>query len=309
MASTTNFNFVNVFPKFPVQSKPIPLPNLTFPVPGGFCCCYKQHLSNSSSSSITQVQEGRRSIRSSPVSMFSDDLVIHDYCVAAAAGATALFLLWFWGQVAKQGVFDQKLNRKFVHITIGLVFMLFWPLFSSRPEAAILAALIPGVNIIKMLLLGLGVYKDEATVKSMTRFGDHRELLKGPLYYATTITLASIIYWRSSPIPIAAICNMCAGDGMADIIGRRFGKHKLPYNKDKSFMGSIAMVGFGFMACIGYMLYFSAFGLIDESWNLSLQFFIVSLASALVESLPISSDLDDNLTVPLTSFLVGTLLF
>jgi len=25
--------------------------------------------------------------------------------------------------------------------------------------------------------------------------------------------LASIIYWRTSPISIAAICNMCAGDG------------------------------------------------------------------------------------------------
>jgi len=41
-----------------------------------------------------------------------------------------------------------------------------------------------------------------------------RELLKGPLYYAGTITLATSVFWRTSPIGIAAICNLCAGDGM-----------------------------------------------------------------------------------------------
>lgn len=40
-----------------------------------------------------------------------------------------------------------------------------------------------------------------------------RELLKGPLYYATTITIACAIFWRTSPIAIAMICNLCAGDG------------------------------------------------------------------------------------------------
>jgi farnesol kinase len=35
----------------------------------------------------------------------------------------------------------------------------------------------------------------------------------------------------------------------------------------------------------------------------------VSVATAVVESLPISTDLDDNLTVPLTSILVGSIVF
>lgn len=46
--------------------------------------------------------------------------------------------------------------------------------YSPLYTGAILAALTPGVNIIRMLLLGLGILKDEATVKSMSRFGDHR---------------------------------------------------------------------------------------------------------------------------------------
>ncbi|XP_071935680.1 probable phytol kinase 2, chloroplastic [Coffea arabica] len=250
-----------------------------------------------------------RSARAAALPMFSENPVVGDVVAAALTGGIALSMLRFWGEIAKMGVLDQKLNRKLVHVSIGLVFMLCWPMFSSGSRGAVLAALIPGVNIIKVLLLGLGVYEDEATVKSMSRFGDHRELLKGPLYYATTITLACALCWRTSPIAIAAICNLCAGDGLADIMGRRFGSKKLPYNKNKSIVGTFSMVVAGFLASIGYMHYFSTFGYVEESWQMAYRFFVVSLVAALVESHPISTELDDNLTVPLTSVLVGSFVF
>ncbi|KAK9159151.1 hypothetical protein Scep_005725 [Stephania cephalantha] len=263
-----------------------------------------------SASLLRSVKPSRRNLRAAKAAaMLSDDLVVHDFSVCALAGVAALSLLRFWGGVAKRGIFDQTTNRKLVHISVGLVFMLFWPMFSNQGLAAIMAALVPGVNIIRMLLVGSGIWKDEAVVKSMSRHGDYRELLKGPLYYAATITLASAIYWRTSPISIAAICNLCAGDGFADIVGRRYGKQKLPYNRNKSYIGSIAMATAGFIASIWYMHFFSLFGLVHESWGTTLRFLIVSLASALVESLPISSELDDNLTVPLTSILLGSLIF
>ncbi|KAK9280133.1 hypothetical protein L1049_013820 [Liquidambar formosana] len=192
---------------------------------------------------------------------------------------------------------------------MGPAFMVCWPLFSSGCRGAVLASLIPGINIIRMLFVGLGIWKDEAEVKSMSRYGDYRELLKGPLYYASAITSACVIYWRTSPITIAVVCTMCAGDGVADIVGRRFGNQKLPYNKSKSVAGSIAMAIAGFIACIGCMHYFSLFGFIQESWDMVMGFLVVSLATALVESLPISSELDDNLTVPLTAILLGNLVF
>lgn len=57
------------------------------------------------------------------------------------------------------------------------------------------------------------------------------------------------------------------------------------------------------------MYYFSSFGYLEGSSKMVLGFLVVSLASALVESLPLSTEIDDNLTVPLTSFLVGSLVF
>ncbi|KAI3874374.1 hypothetical protein MKX03_025846 [Papaver bracteatum] len=244
----------------------------------------------------------------STMSLFSQNPVLNDITSTVITSGVALFCLQFWGEIAKRRIIkDQILIRKCVHINIGLVFMLMWPIFSFRPQAAYLAALVPGVNIIRMLVLGLGLMKDESMVMSMTRSGDYRELLKGPLYYASTATLACAVYWRTSPIAIAIICNLCAGDGLADIMGRRFGKKKLPHNRNKSYAGSIAMAVAGFLASVGYMHYFSQFGFIKESPSLVLGFLIVSLATTIVESLPISTEIDDNLTVPLTAALVGSL--
>ncbi|KAJ6385457.1 hypothetical protein OIU77_028607 [Salix suchowensis] len=234
--------------------------------------------------------------------------VVSDLCSTVVSAGVIFAFLQLWKETAKHGL-DQKLNRKLVHISIGLVFMLCWPMFSSGNRGALLAAITPGVNIIRMLLIGSGMWKDEATVKSMSRFGDHRELLKGPLYYVLTITGACAVYWRTSPIAIAAICNLCAGDGMADIVGRRFGRQKIPYNKNKSVAGSAAMAISGFVASVGFMHYLAAFGYVQESWEMILGFLVVSLASSFVESLPISTELDDNLTVTLTSILLGNLVF
>ncbi|XP_027931003.1 probable phytol kinase 3, chloroplastic isoform X2 [Vigna unguiculata] len=260
-------------------------------------------LFTSSSSSFFSLTSPPRS------TMLHHDPLVSDLYATAISAAVAFSLLRLWQETAKRGIFDQKLNRKLVHISIGLMFILCWPLFSTENMAPFLAVLIPGVNIIRMLVIGLGIVKDEATVKSMSRFGDYRELLKGPLYYVATISLATIIYWRTSPISIAAICNLCAGDGMADIVGRRFGGEKIPYNKNKSFAGSIAMASAGFLASIAYMWYFSSFGYIEGSWKLVLGFLLVSVGTAFVESLPISTELDDNLTVPLTSILLGSVVF
>ena len=57
------------------------------------------------------------------------------------------------------------------------------------------------------------------------------------------------------------------------------------------------------------MYYFALFGYVQESWEMALRFLIVSIATALVESHPLSTELDDNLTVPLTSVLVGNMVF
>ncbi|CAM0950532.1 unnamed protein product [Alopecurus aequalis] len=242
--------------------------------------------------------------------MSSESPLLRDAGAAVLTGGAAMAVLLFWEQVGNRSLLDQKLCRKLVHISVGLVYFLMWPLFSSDDVyAPFLASLAIALNIVRVTLIGLGIVKDDGVVNSMTRHGDYRELLRGPLYYACAITLTTVIFWRKSPISIAVICNLCAGDGAADITGRRFGNMKLSYNPCKSYAGTITMFFAGFFASILYMCYFHHFGYIEESWTMAAAFGTTSFAAAIVESLPVSMRLDDNLTVPVTSAFVGGLVF
>eukprot|EP00257_Ricinus_communis_P028108 XP_025015522.1 phytol kinase 1, chloroplastic isoform X2 [Ricinus communis] len=81
-----------------------------------------------------------------------------------------------------------------------------------------------------------------------------RELLRGPLYYVLVLIFCALVFWRESPVGVMALAMMCGGDGVADIMGRRFGSAKLPHNHQKSWAGSISMFISGFLISIGYVL-------------------------------------------------------
>lgn len=132
--------------------------------------------------------------------------------------------------------------------------------------------------------------------------------------------------------------------GIADIMGRRFGSLKLPYNQQKSWAGSISMFVFGFLISIGWVLkpffqptsmmvfyllhkefwtwhenfpsfcrmvhYFSALGYFQLDWNRTMQkVAIISLVATVVESLPTAKVVDDNISVPLASMVMAFLSF
>ncbi|VVB13208.1 unnamed protein product [Arabis nemorensis] len=64
---------------------------------------------------------------------------------------------------------------------------------------------------------------------------------------------------------------MCRGDGMADIMGRKFGSEKIPYNPRKSWAGSIFMFIFGFLISIGLLYYYSSLGYLHMNWKTTFQ--------------------------------------
>jgi len=72
-------------------------------------------------------------------------------------------------------------------------------------------------------------------------FGARQELLRGPLFYVLIMTAVTVVFWRESPVGMMVLSLMCGGDGLADIIGRKFGTAKLPFNTSKSWAGSAAM--------------------------------------------------------------------
>ncbi|XP_073125414.1 phytol kinase 1, chloroplastic [Henckelia pumila] len=232
------------------------------------------------------------------------------------AGATALVIAGGYALVStfdnltRRNIIEQNLSRKLVHILSGLLFLASWPIFSTSTVARYFASLVPSMNCLRLVIHGLSLVPDEGLIKSVTREGKPEELLRGPLFYVLVLILCAIVFWRESPIGMVSLAMMCGGDGIADIMGRRFGALKIPYNQQKSWAGSISMFLFGFLVSISILYYFSAFGYIklEGVWTLE-RVALISLVATVVESLPITETVDDNISVPLASMMAAFLVF
>jgi phytol kinase len=160
----------------------------------------------------------------------------------------------------------------------------------------------------QFVLVGLGIIKDEAAVQAMSRTGDRREILKGPLFYGIVFVVVTIIYWLDNPIGITALMLMCGGDGLADVMGRRWGKRKLPWTKQKSWVGSLGMFLGGWIFAFGIIAVFIQTNIFSDSLSDYLMpITLISLVGTLIESLPIKDI--DNITVTIAAILLGHLIF
>ena len=211
---------------------------------------------------------------------------------------------------AHRGWIESHLSRKLIHILTGPLFVLCWLLFPS-PDLWYyrwLAALVPLLFTVQFALIGLGIVKDEASVKAMSRHGDRREILRGPLYYGIIFVAMTLVFWKDSPIGMVAVMLMCGGDGLADILGRGLRSPKLPWNKEKSVAGSLGMLLGGWVLTAFILFIFVLKGVFAGPFTgYLLPITYLSVLAMLVESLPFKDV--DNITVTLAAVALGYLLF
>lgn len=222
--------------------------------------------------------------------------------------AIALIWLRINDFFAHKGWISSALSRKIIHVGTGPIFVLCWLLFNDAPSAPCLAAIVPLGITLQFALVGLGVMRDPSTVESLSRSGDRREILRGPLFYGIVFVVLSLLFWRHSPTGMVALMILCGGDGMADVIGKRIKSIKLPWSKNKTLLGSVAMLlgGFFFAAfVVGVYVSRKYFPSPFSSYLLPIA--IISLATTFVESLPFKDI--DNLSVPFVAVLLGLWLF
>ena len=209
---------------------------------------------------------------------------------------------------AQRGWISGHLSRKLIHIGTGPIFVLCWLLFRDTPEARYLAALVPLLFTIQFFLIGIGVIHDPASVQAMSRTGNPREILQGPLIYGIVFVVITILFWKMSPIGIVALMILCGGDGLADIVGRRWGRIKLPWNSSKSWIGSLGMFFGGLLTTLLVLVPYVLSGVFPQPFSAYLlPTALICLGATLVESLPIEAF--DNITIPLTAIILGFLLF
>ncbi|MBN1486280.1 MAG: phosphatidate cytidylyltransferase [Anaerolineae bacterium] len=217
----------------------------------------------------------------------------------------AFGLLFTVESIGKRLKWPQDLTRKLVHIGAGmwiwgiLVFFDHW-----------YYGIIPFGTFI---LLNYAFYRMQ-TFKTM----DTQESTPGTVYFAISITILFGLLWRTGgeldrvPIAAAAVMAMTLGDGLASIVGNRWGKHPYTFmNHTRSWEGTIAMAVFGFAGIYLTLWLLSGSTLSPNSVPLSApQTFLPALLGTIVATTAegLSPSGTDNLSVPLLTGLVLYLL-
>jgi phytol kinase len=187
--------------------------------------------------------------------------------------------------------FSSNFTRKIIHIGVGNWIFL-WPFtFQHWYMVCIPPAVFVVLNYVS--------YRKEV-FKAMERKEKAGGL--GTVYYAFSLTVLSIAFWyiREAWIAALGMMLMAWADGLADVIGRKYGSHKYAVlGSVKSIEGSIGFFIVGIMSSIATISFFTAF------WSLVLpqSMFLISLIIAglgtIIEAF--SPKGTDNLTVPIIS--------
>lgn len=114
--------------------------------------------------------------------------------------------------------------------------------------------------------------------------------VKEPLYFAAGILISLLIF--PAPLNYVAIAVVTLGDGLSSIVGRMYGKHKIPYSNGKSLEGTLAGI---FCAFAGSLIFVSP-----------VIAFTAAAVGMGVELMRLR--ISDNLTVPLVSGLTVLIL-
>ncbi|HHT9138440.1 MAG TPA: DUF92 domain-containing protein [Candidatus Wunengus sp. YC60] len=139
----------------------------------------------------------------------------------------------------------------------------------------------------------------------------------GKLIYGIMVFILILLFYKKMYVAGGAWAIMSLGDGCSNIFGKTYGKRKLPWNSEKSWVGSAAFVFFGGLGAAILMWWVnlsqSPVQIIQGQVQTPLTWsyflicgFLAALAAAGVESLPLK--INDNITVPLTAglFLYAT---
>ncbi len=173
-------------------------------------------------------------------------------------------------------------------------------LFSGSVFSRWLAIIVPIFFVVQFVAIGTGKVENEDFVRSMSRSGDPKELLGGTLYYAIMLVIVGILWFYpgglvgATPMALLVFGCVAGGDGLADVIGRKFGGEKTFGfgGAERTIVGSIGMFIGSFLFSYILVILF-AFDFVA----LLVPILLISIVATIIEAL--SPKGLDNWTVPI----------
>ena len=214
----------------------------------------------------------------------TSDSPITILAIQITAVAVWLGLVFLASEILHRFKQDPELVRKVVHIGTGHVLLIAWWLqiptwlcVSAGVTFTAIALASHHTNILPML-------------------NDVGRKTYGVFYYALSITVLVGLLWDHHPqYAVIGVMVMSWGDGMAALVGKRFGKHTFIYMGNKrSLEGSLAM----FVTSLIVMLGIFASGHSLSARDVGVAIPVAAIAAMLEAFSPGGTD---NLSVPLAS--------
>ena len=208
---------------------------------------------------------------------------------------------------------DQETKRKSVHISMGFLTIL----ISIFPRWLLVVCVLIALFFI-LVIARPTVWKGSFEAMASREEDVSSGYLYGPLLYILMV-LISVIF-LDLRIAAGVFCIMAFGDGFANVIGTRFGKHRFEKFNNKSLEGFLAFVFFAFISStLAFLLVSINSDLnpwisileIKQPQEIILGYMllinlIVSIIAATIE-LTTSEKLNDNISVPIVSGILLTL--
>lgn len=227
--------------------------------------------------------------------------------------------LALWQILTSQKIVPSIATRKVFHLTCGPAFVALWPLYSDSAMARITAASVPLLFTTLLTISGLSANKGASGLRGtlgrmLSRGGNARDALQGPLYY-TVVLLGLTLLLFKSVIAAIAVTQLCFGDAVAEIIGRRFGatlQWHLPGTGNKSVVGSFAFVLaalIGSVIAIQWFHYCNCSSLQLNDIHVLVQLVIISIACSATELGSTMVSLDDNLAISTVAVILCIFMF
>lgn len=195
----------------------------------------------------------------------------------ALVAAVVFCLLLIGEYLSRYRKLPPEICRKFIHITVGS-FVAFWPLFLTWNQIFLLSAVF-------VVVIGLSKY-----LKILRAIHSVQRPTWGEVFFALSVGLLALLT-QDGWMYMAALLHMSLADGLAAVIGVRYGK-KNRYSvlgHVKSFTGTLTFLSISLVILIGYS--------VGTDTPISPLVLIgTSLVAAILEN--VSTRGLDNITVP-----------